>query len=152
MCCRWSVNEMSRITTYLLGRDPRCHYRVDDDTVSRLHAELVPAPGGRFHVTDRASTGGTFVRRDRKWARIRQAWVGSADRIRFGGHELAVAELAVLRGAGATFGPSAPVPPTDPSDPTPDTGPGSAPASARDGKKARNARTGEIVDAEEKDR
>lgn len=142
---------MSRITTYLLGRDPRCHYRVDDDTVSRLHAELVPAPGGRFYVTDRASTGGTFVfvRKDRKWARIRQAWVDPADRIRFGGHELAVEELAVLHGAGAASGPSAPASPTGPSDPTPDAGPGSAPAPARDGKKARNARTGEIVDAAE---
>ena len=102
-------------------------------------------------MTDRASTGGTFVfvRKDRKWARIRQAWVDPADRIRFGGHELAVEELAVLHGAGAASGPSAPASPTGPSDPTPDAGPGSAPAPARDGKKARNARTGEIVDAAE---
>ena len=147
---------MSRITTYLLGRDPRCHYRVDDDTVSRLHAELVPASGGRFYVTDRASTGGTFVWRGRGWARIQQAWVGPADRIRFGGHELAAAELAVLHGAGAPSGPSAPASPTGPSDAAPDDGlgspSGSLDAPARDGKKARNVRTGEIVDVAGEDR
>ena len=160
---------MSRITTYLLGRDPRCDYRIDDVSVSRRHAELVPAPDGRFHVTDRGSTGGTFVRRGREWTRIQQAWVGPADRIRFGGYEMAAAELAVLRGADAApdaFAPSLPPGPSDP-DPGADSHPTPAPPAipvpdgnppaipVPDGKKrrvcrpARNVRTGEIVERKE---
>ena len=152
-------DEMSRITTYLLGRDPRCDYCIDDVSVSRRHAELVPAPDGRFHVTDRGSTGGTFVRHGREWTRVQQAWVGPADRIRFGGYEMAAAELAVLRGAGAApdaFATPLPAGPADP-DPGADFRPTPAPPAvpARDGKKrrvrrpARNVRTGEIVERKE---
>ena len=152
-------DEMSRITTYLLGRDPRCDYCIDDVSVSRRHAELVPAPDGRFHVTDRGSTGGTFVRHGREWTRVQQAWVGPADRIRFGGYEMAAAELAVLRGADAApdaFATPLPAGPAD-SDPGADFHPTPAPPAvpARDGKKrrvrrpARNVRTGEIVERKE---
>ena len=153
---------MSRITTYLLGRDPRCDYRIDDVSVSRRHAELVPVPDGRFHVTDRGSTGGTFVRHGREcreWTRIQQAWVGPADRIRFGGYEMAAAELAVLRGAETAPDAFAPPLPPSPPDLDPGAGPGPTPAPpavpARDGKKrrvrrpARNVRTGEIVEMKE---
>ena len=54
---------MSRITTHLVGRDPRCDCRIDDPSVSRRHAHVVPAADGRLYITDRASSGGTFVRR-----------------------------------------------------------------------------------------
>ena len=149
---------MSRITTYLVGRDPRCDYRIDDATVSRMHAELVPAPDGRLYVTDRASTGGTFVRHGREWTRIRHAWVGPADWIRFGGHEMAAADLAALRGAGAAFGPAGPEP--APPGPVPDPSPRPQipalppprpPIAARVEKKrpARDPKTGEIVEMED---
>ena len=151
---------MSRIATYLVGRDSRCDYRIDDASVSRRHAEVVPASGGRFYVTDRASTGGTFVRRDREWARIRQAWVGPTDRIRFGGHELATADLAVLRGANTDLDaagsplavPSPPVPglnparvlhPSAPVSPRPRP---EVPHGARKKRPARDPRTGQIVE------
>ena len=101
---------VSRVTTYLVGRDPRCDRRLDDPSVSRRHAEVVPASDGRLYVTDRASSGGTFVRRSGEWARIRQAWVGPADRIRFGGYEMGAADLAALCGGGAGPAPPAPVP------------------------------------------
>ena len=102
---------MSRVTTYLVGRDPRCECRVDDPSVSRRHAEVVAAPDGRFYVTDRASTGGTFVLRGGEWTRIRQAWIGPADRIRFGGREMAAADLALRGGRAAP--PPHPVPARD---------------------------------------
>ena len=137
---------MSRVTTYLVGRDPRCECRVDDPSVSRRHAEVVAAPDGRFYVTDRASTGGTFVLRGGEWTRIRQAWVGPADRIRFGGREMAAADLAAGSGRGAAPGPP---PPPDP-DPAP-------PVPAQDEKgrvriPARDPRTGEIIEMPEEDR
>ena len=155
---------MSRITTYLVGRDPRCDYRIDDASVSRRHAEVVPASGGRLYVTDCASTGGTFLLRGgREWERIRQAWVGPADRIRFGGYEMRAADLAGLCGGGgvgtAPPGPvpdpapvppvPAPVPPAPaPAPPVPAPVP---PAPVREEKKrpVRDPRTGEIVESQD---
>ena len=146
---------MSRVTTYLVGRDPRCHHRLRDPSVSRRHAEVVPAPDGRFYVTDCASIGGTFVR-GREWTRIRQAWVGPSDRIRFGGHEMAAADLATPRGGRATPGPASAPPAPDPAPPTPAPAPPSPtpPAAPRDEKHrvrspARDSRTGEIVEMRE---
>ena len=129
--------------TYLVGRDPRCDRRIDDPSVSRRHAEVVPAPGGRLYVTDRASSGGTFVRRGGEWTRIRQAWVEPADRLRFGGYEIGAADLAALCSGGP--GP-APAPPDPVPDPPPDP-----PRPARDEKKkpVRNPITGEIVEAQD---
>ena len=141
---------MSRITTYLVGRDPRCDRRLDDPSVSRRHAEVIPAPAGRLYVTDRASSGGTFVRRGGEWTRIRQAWVEPADRIRFGGYEMGAAELAALCSGGAGAGPAppdpVPGPAPDPPAPAPDP-----PPPAPDEKKnlVRNPVTGEIVEAED---
>ena len=149
---------MSRVTTYLVGRDPRCHHRLHDPSVSRRHAEVVPAPDGRFYVTDCASTGGTFVLRGREWTRIRQAWVGPSDRLRFGGHEMAAADLATPRGGRATPGSaSAPAPPAldpAPRPPAPDPPSPAPPAAARDEKHrvrspARDPRTAEIVEMRE---
>ena len=131
---------MSRITTYLVGRDPRCECRVDDPSVSRRHAEVVAAPDGRFYVTDRASTGGTFVLRGGEWTRIRQAWIGPADRIRFGGREMAAADLAA---------PAPPAPVPNPGPPRPSR----PPVPARDEKPpvrrpVRDPKTGEIIEWE----
>ena len=150
---------MSRITTYIVGRDPRCDYRIDDASVSRRHAEVVPASGGRLYVTDCASTGGTFLLRGgREWERIRQAWVGPADRIRFGGYEMRAADLAGLCGGGAGTAPPDPVP--DPA-PVPSAPPVPAPAPpvpapvppapVREEKKrpVRDPRTGEIVESQD---
>ena len=147
---------MSRITTYLVGRDPRCECRVDDPSVSRRHAEVVAAPDGRFYVTDCASTGGTFVLRGGEWTRIRQAWVGPADRIRFGGREMAAADLAALRG-GRAAPPAPPVPDPSPSPSAPAPSPSRPPVPARDEKRrvdrpVRDPKTGEIIDELEGDR
>lgn len=137
---------MSRITTYLVGRDPRCDYRIDDASVSRRHAEVVPASGGRLYVTDCASTGGTFVRRGGEWTRIRQAWVGPADRIRFGGYEMGAADLAAPCSGGTGPGPVPPDPVPDPA-PVPPV----PPVPVREEKKrpVRNRRTGEIVESQD---
>ena len=139
---------MSRITTYLVGRDPRCDYHIDDASVSRRHAEVVPASGGRLYVTDCASTGGTFLLHGREWERIRQAWVGPADRIRLGGYEMGAADLAALCGGGKGPAPPAPVPDPAPAPPIPAPAP---PAPAREKKKrpVRDSRTGEIVESQD---
>ena len=132
---------MSRVTTYLVGRDPRCDRRLDDPSVSRRHAEVVPAPAGRLYVTDRVSSGGTFVRRGGEWTRIRQAWVEPADRIRFGGYEIGAAELAALCSGGAGPAPPDPVPVPAPDPPPPEQ--------EEKKKPVRDPVTGDIVEAED---
>ena len=96
---------MSRIKTYLVGRDPSCDYHIADQTVSRQHAEVVLARDGRFYVTDRGATSGTFVLAGRAWKPIRQVYVEPTARIRFGGYEMSAARLAVLRGQGSDSSP-----------------------------------------------
>ena len=96
---------MSRIRTYLVGRDPSCGYHIADESVSRQHAEVVLARDGRFFVTDRGSLNGTFVLAGREWEPVRQVYVEPTARIRFGGYEMEAAQLAVLRGHGTDGSP-----------------------------------------------
>ena len=88
---------MSRIKTFLIGRHPDCDLILDDHSVSRRHAEVVFAPGGNYYVTDRNSTGGTFVYNNAAWHSIGQAFVNATDRLRFGEHEIAASRLEFLR-------------------------------------------------------
>ena len=75
---------MSRIRTWIVGRDPACDVVLDDETVSRRHAELVRLPDGRLYVTDRATMNGTFILDGRDWRPIRQTLLAPTDSIRFG--------------------------------------------------------------------
>lgn len=92
---------MSRIKTYLLGRDPSCDYHITENTVSRRHAEVIFARDGRFYVTDRGSTSGTFVLTGGEWKSVRQSYVEPTARIRFGRYEMAAARLMALREDGS---------------------------------------------------
>lgn len=94
------MDAMSRVRTYIVGRDETCDVTLDDPTVSRRHAEVVRVEGGRFHVADCATTNGTFVLAGGEWQPINQALVESADRLRFGEYEMAVARLEALCGGG----------------------------------------------------
>ena len=67
----------------LIGRSPRCDLVLDDPTVSRRHAELVPSDGG-WIVSDLSSTNGTRVN---GW-RIRRAAVALDDELMLGAQRL----------------------------------------------------------------
>ena len=84
---------MSRIRTYIVGREPGCDVRLDDASVSRHHAEVVRLSGGRLYVTDRATTNGTFVLDGDAWRRIRQAFLKPGGRVRFGDVEMSAGRL-----------------------------------------------------------
>ena len=120
---------MSRIRTYVVGREVECDVALDDGSVSRLHAEVVRLADGGLFVTDRASRNGTFVLEGGQWRPIRQAFVGPRDHMRFGDHRLTGAELGRLclgEGGG--------------------TPPGPTPMAEGGGEaRRRNAETGEIV-------
>ena len=98
---------MSRIRTYVVGRDRTCDVRLDDESVSRRHAEVVRVEKGRLYVTDRATTNGTFVLDGRRWQAIRQSFVEPADSLRFGDCEMTAERLDGLclrDGAGSPGG------------------------------------------------
>ena len=90
------MDEMSRVRTYVVGRERTCDVRLDDASVSRRHAEVVRVSGGRLFVTDCATTNGTLVLDDRSWRPIRQAIVTPADSLRFGDVEMSVDRLDAL--------------------------------------------------------
>ena len=75
---------MSKIRYYTIGRDPTASVVLPHDTVSRVHAELIPVSGGQVYVTDCASTGGTFIDEGGRWQKITQAFVDAGGRLRFG--------------------------------------------------------------------
>ena len=123
-----------------MGRDPSCDYHIADSSVSRRHAEVVLGRAGRFFVTDRGSTNGTFVLAGREWKPVRQVYVEPTARIRFGDYEIAAERLAVLQGKGSD------------GSPVPGRRTGSAnagrPGPERVKSPAFNPETGEIVDKE----
>ncbi len=98
---------MSRIRVFLIGRHQDCDLKLDDSSVSRCHAEVVLTADGRYFITDRNSTGGTFVHRgsvsdsdsasDSGWRPVRQAFIDPADRLRLGTCELPASRLESLR-------------------------------------------------------
>ena len=94
---------MSRVRTYVVGRDRACDVRLEDPSVSRRHAEVVRASGGGLFVTDCATTNLTYVMDGRRWRAIRQELVEPAGRLRFGDCEMTVERLDALCPRGEVF-------------------------------------------------
>ena len=97
---------MSTVACSTVGRGEAAAITIQHETVSRLHAEVIPLSDGRVYVTDCASRNGTFVNEDGQWRQIRQDFAGPAARVRFGDVEMTVphllTEIARLQGpAGA---------------------------------------------------
>ena len=82
-----------KFSVYLIGRGSDVHIHIDDTSVSRIHAELVVTKGGDLFLTDRASSGGTFVARNGTWHRITQDFVKTSDSILLGRHQTTVAKI-----------------------------------------------------------
>ena len=49
----------------VLGRDFRCDVVIHDVEASRVHARVTPVDGVRWHITDLATTNGTYVNAER---------------------------------------------------------------------------------------
>ena len=81
---------------WIVGRGQECDVRLNDTSVSRSHADIVPLSGGRLRVTDRESTNGTFVRDGQGWRAIRHELLAPTDCVRFGDYEITVDELNAL--------------------------------------------------------
>lgn len=79
--------------TYLIGRSSNADIVLRDGTVSRMHAELVLGKDSTWYLTDRNSTGGTFLRDGADWVPVKQAFVHPHDRLRLGNFECSLGEM-----------------------------------------------------------
>lgn len=80
----------------VIGRRPDCDVVIDDDATSRVHAALM-LYSGRWYVTDRGSTNGTYVNGRRIWG---TATVRVGDRVSFGRSTFEL--VRPTRGVGST--------------------------------------------------
>ena len=91
------VEEMNsnsdKLAVYLIGRGADVHIRIDDTSVSRIHAELVVTKTGDLFLTDRASSGGTYVARNGAWKRISQDFVKRAEALLLGRHQTTLGKI-----------------------------------------------------------
>ena len=134
---------MSKIACATVGRSATTAITIPHETVSRLHAEVIPLPDGRVYITDCASRNGTFIcdsGADGQWREINQDFADAGARVRFGEVEMTVphllTEIARIQGAG----------------PGPAKGPPAEQAAARQAEKldashgvVRNPETGEPI-------
>lgn len=94
------------MTTLTIGRDQTCDIVVDDQTVSRRHAELELCDDGGYRLIDLDSRNGTFVLVGRRFVRATQAIVGADDKVKLSTVQATVRDLLALADAkpGAVAG------------------------------------------------
>jgi len=78
---------------YTIGRDKDCDVAIADESVSRVHAELIILDGGKYLLSDKASSNGTSIIDGGQPHRITQAQVSLHDRVQFGSVVLSVGDL-----------------------------------------------------------
>ena len=87
---------MSNFSTYKIGRNSDMDIRIDDPTVSRIHAELVVTANGEFYLTDCGSSGGSYVARNGEWIPIRQEFISPTDAILLGRYQTTAPQLIAM--------------------------------------------------------
>ena len=91
-----SVELMSKIKHYNIGRNTINHYAISDSSVSRLHAKLFISANAEYLLVDCASTSGTYVMDDGQWRSIHQEIVIPSQQIKFG--KAVTSVVAILAG------------------------------------------------------
>ncbi|WP_165982376.1 FHA domain-containing protein [Dankookia rubra] len=81
---RWTIGSRKR---------QQADLRLDDATVSGLHADLVLTDDGRWMIEDRNSTNGTKRCSNGRWFAVKQAYVLPDERLRFGAAETTIRRL-----------------------------------------------------------
>jgi FHA domain len=87
----------------VIGRSPSADVVLADTSVAPHHAELVITADGRFHLTDCATDGGTWIKGegggDREWRPVRQDFVQPDQLLRLGDYQCTVGDLLRWRRA-----------------------------------------------------
>ena len=86
----------SRFSVYRIGRGSGVDIQIDDNSVSRVHAELIATPSGSYYLTDCASSGGSYVARNGEWRRIRQEFISPTDAILLGHYQTTAPALIAM--------------------------------------------------------
>ena len=87
---------MSSFSAYRIGRGVGVDIRIDDDTVSRLHAELVVTAKRSYYLTDCDSSGGSYVARNGEWKPIKQEFIAPMEAILLGRYQTTVQQLMAM--------------------------------------------------------
>ena len=89
---KWKLGELKLTSgTYVIGRSPMAHVHIDDQSVSRRHAEICAGASG-LQVRDLGSSNGVRINGRRVTEQVLQV----GDRIHVGRYELEVAEDVTL--------------------------------------------------------
>lgn len=92
---------------YTIGRSEQNTVTLDDQTVSRGHAELETKRGGKFMLRDLGSTYGTKILRDGNWIDVIEVEVTADTEVVLGEHQTTVAALvAQAKGSAAKAAPA----------------------------------------------
>ena len=81
---------------YRIGRSPGVDIQINDNSVSRVHAELIATQSGSYYLTDCASSGGSYVARDGEWRHIRQEFISPTDAILLGHYQTTAPALIAM--------------------------------------------------------
>jgi class 3 adenylate cyclase len=65
--------------SYRVGRSRACNVRLNDESISREHALIVPRGDNAFELSDDGSTHGTFIEEDGAWVEVTETVVVSGD-------------------------------------------------------------------------
>jgi hypothetical protein len=99
---------------FTLGRAPTCDIPIADDSVSRVHAEIVVLGSDKMQIRDLGSQNGTVLLRHGREFRLGEETVFLTDTLRFGEVTLLAREVfdAVSSAEGSHAAPApAPAPP-----------------------------------------
>lgn len=87
------------IKTYIIGRSKQADIIIDqkETSVSNLHLELTIDSKGKYYITDRKSTNGSYRKNGGRWIPIQQSYVKSDDRLLLGKYLTSVEHLLSIR-------------------------------------------------------
>lgn len=83
----------SFIAKFSIGRDRQCDVPIADESVSRLHAELLVTSDGSLVLADCLSRNGTAILRQGAPRPVRQEYVLLEDEVQFGDAVLSMTDI-----------------------------------------------------------
>ncbi len=89
------MTKMQTIQVHKIGRDAK-DIIINDQGVSRHHAELIALKDGRYYLTDCNSASGTFIFRNKQWQKIKQDFVAENEMINLGKSQYTAHELMAM--------------------------------------------------------
>jgi pSer/pThr/pTyr-binding forkhead associated (FHA) protein len=87
------------IETYIIGRSKQADIIINqtEASVSNLHLELTKDTRGKYYITDRKSTNGSYRKNGGRWIAIQQSYVKLDDRLLLGKYLTSVEHLLSMR-------------------------------------------------------